>query len=78
MGAPGYVQHIGVAAEPIHGFGDKTQEKILAGIKNREAYGRRHLWWDAEETAAPIVAALRGLPQVKRAESAGSLRRARP
>lgn len=59
----------------LDGFGEKTQEKILAGIRNREAYGRRHLWWDAEEVAAPIVAGLRALPQVKRAEAAGSLRR---
>ncbi len=59
----------------LDGFGEKTQEKILAGIKNREAYGRRHMWWDAEEIAAPIVAGLRKLPQVKRAEAAGSLRR---
>ncbi|MDB6168768.1 MAG: hypothetical protein JWM88_1632 [Verrucomicrobia bacterium] len=59
----------------LDGFGAKTQEKILAGIKNREAYGRRHLWWDAWEIAEPIVAGLRRLPQVKRAEAAGSLRR---
>ncbi len=59
----------------LEGFGEKTQEKILAGIKNREAYGRRHLWWDAAEIAAPIVVGLRALPQVKRAEAAGSLRR---
>ena len=59
----------------LDGFGEKTQEKILAGIKNREAYGRRHLWWDAEEIAGPIVAELRKLPPVKRAEAAGSLRR---
>ncbi len=59
----------------LDGFGEKTQEKILAGIKNREAYGRRHLWWDAWEVAQPIVAGLRALPQVKRAEAAGSLRR---
>ncbi len=59
----------------LAGFGAKTQEKIVAGIKNREAYGRRHLWWAAAEVAAPIVAGLRELPQVKRAEAAGSLRR---
>jgi DNA polymerase (family 10) len=59
----------------LDGFGVKTQEKILAGIKNREAYGRRHLWWDAAEVAEPIVAGLRALPQVRRAEAAGSLRR---
>lgn len=60
----------------LTGFGAKTQEKILAGIKNREAYGRRHLWWDAWDVAQPIVQGLRALPQVKRAEAAGSLRRA--
>jgi DNA polymerase (family 10) len=59
----------------LEGFGAKTQEKILAGIKNREAYGRRHLWWDAWEVAVPIVAGLRKLPAVKRVEAAGSLRR---
>src|SRR5208283_871306 len=30
----------------LAGFGEKTQEKILTGIRNREAYSRRHLWWD--------------------------------
>ena len=59
----------------LEGFGEKTQEKIVTGIRNREAYGRRHLWWDAAEIAGPIVAGLRALPQVRRAESAGSLRR---
>ena len=59
----------------LDGFGEKTQEKILAGIKNREAYGKRHLWWDAWDIADPIVTGLRKLPQVKRAEAAGSLRR---
>src|SRR3954469_3536295 len=59
----------------LAGFGEKTQEKIVAGIKNREAYGRRHLWWDAWKVAEPIVAGLRKLPQVQRAEAAGSLRR---
>ena len=59
----------------LEGFGEKTQEKIVAGIRNREAYGCRHLWWDAAQIAGPIVAGLRALPQVRRAESAGSLRR---
>lgn len=59
----------------LDGFGAKTQEKLLAGIRNREAYGKRHLWWDAWQVAEPIVAGLRALPQVKRAEAAGSLRR---
>lgn len=59
----------------LAGFGVKSVEKILSGIKNREAYSRRHLWWKANETAGPILEGLRGLPQVERAESAGSLRR---
>jgi len=59
----------------LAGFGEKTQQKILEGIKNREAYGRRHLWWKAFAEAEPILAALRALPQVERAEHAGSLRR---
>lgn len=59
----------------LEGFGEKTQEKLMAGIKNREAYGRRHLWWDAREVAEPIVAGLKELKAVTRAEAAGSLRR---
>lgn len=59
----------------LEGFGEKSQEKILEGIRNREKYGRRHLWSDAWEVAEPLLAGLRKLPQVKRAEHAGSLRR---
>lgn len=59
----------------LDGFGEKSQEKILAGIRHREAYGKRHLWWDAQEVATPILAGLRALPAVERAEAAGSLRR---
>ncbi len=59
----------------LEGFGEKSQQKILEGIRNREAYGRRHLWWEAWETATPIVEGLRALPQVSAAEAAGSLRR---
>jgi DNA polymerase (family 10) len=59
----------------LAGFGEKTQEKLLAGIRNREAYSRRHLWWAANAAADPILEGLRSLPQVGRAESAGSMRR---
>jgi DNA polymerase (family 10) len=59
----------------LEGFGEKSQEKILEGIRNREKYGRRHLWIEAWEVAEPLLAGLRNLPQVKRAEHAGSLRR---
>ena len=59
----------------LAGFGEKTQEKILAGIRNREAYGKRHLWVEAKEVADPILAGLRKLPEVQQAEACGSLRR---
>ena len=66
----------GAVAE-LKGFGEKTQVKILEGIKNRVAYGKRHRWYEAAEVAEPILAGLRVLPQTQRAESAGSLRRSR-
>ena len=59
----------------LPGFGEKSATKIAEGIKNREAYGKRHLWWLAQEVGAPIVDGLRALPEVVRAESAGSSRR---
>lgn len=59
----------------LKGFGKKSEEKILSGIKNREAYAKRHLWWHAREVAGPILDGLRELKQVQRAEVAGSLRR---
>ncbi len=59
----------------LAGFGEKTQVKILEGLANRAAYGKRHRWWDARAVAEPIVEGLRGLAQVRRAEAAGSLRR---
>ncbi len=59
----------------IAGFGAKSEEKILIGIRNREVYSKRHIWWDAFEVAQSILEGLRKLPAVKRAEHAGSLRR---
>ena len=59
----------------IKGFGAKTAEKIVSGIAQRAAYAKRHLWWQADLVARPILKGLRGLPEVKRAEIAGSLRR---
>jgi len=66
----------GAVAE-LKGFGAKTQDKILEGIKNRIAYGKRHRWYEAAAIAEPILVGLRALPQVSHAESAGSLRRSR-
>ncbi len=59
----------------MKGFGAKTAEKIINGIEQRAAYAQRHLWWEAASVARPILEGLRGLPQVERAEIAGSLRR---
>jgi DNA polymerase (family 10) len=59
----------------LKGFGKKTEEKILSGIKNREAYAARHLWWKARTVADKILPGLRAIPEVERAEAAGSLRR---
>ncbi|HWA25310.1 MAG TPA: DNA polymerase/3'-5' exonuclease PolX [Lacunisphaera sp.] len=59
----------------LEGFGEKSQEKILSGIRNREAYGKRHLWLSASRAGAPILEGLRRLPGVQQVESCGSLRR---
>ncbi len=59
----------------LAGFGEKSATKISEGIRNREAYGKRHLWWLAQQVGQPIVEGLRELPEVVRAESAGSSRR---
>ena len=59
----------------LKGFGEKTQEKILSGIKNREAYAARHLWWHARAVVEKILPGLQGLPEVERVEAAGSFRR---
>jgi DNA polymerase (family 10) len=59
----------------LEGFGEKTQEKILAGIHNREVYNQRHLWIQAKDAADAILAGLRLQPGVQQVESCGSLRR---
>ena len=59
----------------LPGFGAKSQERILTGIRNREIYSKRHIWWDARSVSQPILDGLRKLPEVVRAEHAGSLRR---
>jgi DNA polymerase (family 10) len=59
----------------LKGFGKKTEEKILSGIKNREAYAARHLWWDAQSMVKKILPGLEELSEVERVEAAGSFRR---
>lgn len=59
----------------LEGFGEKTQEKILAGIRNREAYNKRHLWIEAKDASDLILTGLRKQPGVLQVEACGSLRR---
>jgi DNA polymerase (family 10) len=59
----------------LKGFGAKTEAKILEGIRFVEATGDRILQSKARRLVAPIVAAVRAMPQVIRAEVCGSLRR---
>ena len=42
----------------LKGFGPKTQANILAGIRNREAYGKRHLWLSVEGVVKTLLEAL--------------------
>jgi DNA polymerase (family X) len=59
----------------IPGFGSMTQEKILAGIQEFRQHTSRFLLADAERSVEPFLAWLREIPEVERAEVAGSYRR---
>ena len=61
----------------LEGFGEKTQAKILEGIKIRRAYASRHLLVEALGVAEPVLEALRQHPDVVRCSAAGSLRRSK-
>lgn len=61
----------------LDGFGEKTQAKILEGIKFRATYASRHLLSTAWFQVDPILEALRVHPEVIRCSTAGSVRRAR-
>ena len=61
----------------LEGFGEKTQAKIIEGIQFRRTYASRHLLSDVLAAADPILASLRGHPDVIRCSAAGSLRRSR-
>lgn len=61
----------------LDGFGEKTQTRILEGIKFRASYGSRHLLSTALFVADPILDNLRLHPDVIRCSSAGSVRRAK-
>ncbi len=66
----------GMVAE-LAGFGDKSQQKILAGIEEYRQHRSRFLLVEADRHVEPLVAYLSGCPQVERLEVAGSYRRRR-
>jgi DNA polymerase (family 10) len=59
----------------LHGFGTKTEEKILAETVQRSSGEKRIKLHTAEEFAEPIIDFLQGLKGVKDAIVAGSYRR---
>ncbi|MBE0448567.1 MAG: DNA polymerase/3'-5' exonuclease PolX [Actinobacteria bacterium] len=61
--------------EKIPGFGHKTEENILRGIRQFQKMHERILLSDAYPVAREIVELLRQQPFVERANTAGSLRR---
>src|SRR6266545_1504296 len=61
----------------IPGFGEKTQQKILAGIKDHRQHTSRMLLADAEQFVEPLLDWLRQSRDLERLEVAGSYRRRR-
>lgn len=61
----------------LKGFGKKTQAKILDAIKHLATTKGRHLHSYARSIADDFVNYLKALPQAKRVDVAGSLRRGR-
>lgn len=59
----------------LKGFGEKTQQKILEGLKFLDQAGKRFLLSEAQEIAHRVFERLRQLPGVVRGEVCGSLRR---
>ncbi len=59
----------------LEGFGAKSQQKILEGIRQLRQFSERHRYDQAFEAAQPLFEAVQHHPKVIRAELAGSLRR---
>ena len=59
----------------LSGFGDKTQENILKGIKNLSDYAGRYLSFYVAREAGQLVESLKKVKDVVHVEIAGSLRR---
>ena len=60
----------------LPGFGEKTETRILAEIDTRAAHGGRSRRASVAEHAEALLTHLRAVPGVRRAEIAGSYRRA--
>lgn len=61
----------------IAGFGPRTEERILAAIRQRLGAERRIKWSEAEQVALPLLRYLGAVEGVSRAVVAGSFRRCR-
>lgn len=61
--------------EKLEGFGPKKVENIQAGLRQREVAEQNLHLWNAMQLGNTILKQLRKLPDVHRAELAGSLRR---
>jgi DNA polymerase (family 10) len=61
----------------VPGFGERLEQKILAGLCEVQEQRRRPelLMHEAERAGRALLAFVRSLPEVERAESAGALRR---
>ena len=59
----------------LKGFGEKTEEHIMAGIALASAAGERMLWADADTIVQDVLAHLRGCKSIEQIEPAGSYRR---
>ncbi len=63
------------AVARLEGFGEKTQQNILAGIAHLSSVASKFLISTALEIAAELSHSIGALPQVKRCAVAGSVRR---
>jgi len=59
----------------VKGFGPRTEEKLLEGIRGLATREERVLLYEAEREAEGLLRHLRAGPQVTRADAAGALRR---
>ena len=59
----------------VKGFGPRTEEKLLAGIREFETRGEAVLLHEAEREGQALLEFVRAMPGVKEADLAGPLRR---